>query len=483
MSIGRRSARWTGGRSFGTSLRLVGLGLVVVLLASGFAGGNVPGTSRAATSVVAVAGELTVTQGKFALSPGFFGVNVHVVGEDNQTLAGLANGTPFVSYRFSPMGEATDQVHALTYSQNGVPSPTYGQTDAQFVTWCRWVHCHATMMVPAEIDNPSEAATTVRYVEQTLGFHPSYWAIGNEPQQWTHWKTPWSKWRTTDHSTPSPAQYALEVQHYVRAMRAVDPKIRIIGIESVVGGTLADGWFKDLMKVDGPNLTAVAYHAYPLGAGNVGASLGRFYGGLTNPQAFPLNYPVTKSILRSACPTCKVSVFVDEFNSALGGNFTGYMIGYPEVPFIGAAVIAALREDASRVLFFDLEDLDGQQPYGLATVGGGPRESYLLMSTFFERVATGSVEKSAIAGGPRGVYEVLTSNSTSTSLFVINTNLTDSLSLTLPPKTNVFSDPLSEYTWIPPSPTPTGPVAVPHPAGTIWSVPPQSLLLLSWDAV
>jgi hypothetical protein len=475
----------------------LGLTLVLVVLLSGPVGnGSAPGFGALGSAIaqpsneslallslsgLSMHGALSVTNQSFTLSPQFFGVNVHAVGTQNQSLAALVNATPFVSFRFSPAGEATDQVNAVVYSPNGVPSPVYSETDAEFVTWCRWIDCRATMMVPAEIDNPKEAAATVQYVEQTLGFHPEYWAIGNEPQQWTHFGIPWVKWRATDHSAPTPSQYATEVQKYISAMRGVDPKIRIIGIESVVGGTLSGSWIKDLVQVDGPNLTAVAYHAYPLGAGAGPASLTSFYAALRNPTAFPLNYPATTAIVHTACPKCHILVFVDELNAGLGGNFESYLTSYPEVPFIAAVLITAMREDVRHVLFFDLEDLDGQQPYGLTTVGGGPRPSFLLYSDILNLIASGRVIRSSILGGPGGVYSVLTKNATSTSLFVVNTNLTSSLSLSLPGSFQVFSSPLTEYRWTYPVPLPAIPVRVTHPSGTSWMVAPQSLMLLVWN--
>jgi hypothetical protein len=493
----RCSGRPTGGRSGGRAFRNVAIALILVLILAapvwygspaaarvlGLDGTHLTNDSNSPTLSMeeSESGSLLVSNQSFALSTQFFGVNVHVVGLDNQSLAALANATPFVSFRFSPMGEATNQAESITYSPNGVPSAVYAQTDAQFVTWCRWISCRATMMVPAEIDNPSQAAATVRYVEQTLGFHPEYWAIGNEPQQWTHFGIPWVKWRASDESTPTPAQYAQVVRTYITAMRDVDPSIRIIGIESVVGGSLSGAWIQDTVQVNGPNLSAVAYHAYPLGSGSGPASLSAFYAALANPEAFPLNYPATTAIVRAACPSCHISVFLDELNAGLGGSYTSYMTSYPEVPFIASALIAAMNEDVSRVQFFDLEDLDGQQPYGMTTVGQGSRPSFLLYEDLLDHMASGSVTQTSIQGGPGGVYEVLTTNGSTTSLFVVNTNLALSLSLSLPKTGGVFSTPLTMYRWTSPDTLPSAPVRVTNPDGTVWKVSSQSLLLLVWN--
>lgn len=436
------------------------------------------------TTYPSIPGSLEVGAVSGEVLPGFFGINVHLVGEGSVAsgLAGLVNATPFVSFRFAPQGEATDQIHNLTYTptmDGGIAAYSYNETDLQFVDWCRWITCQATMMVPAEIDNASEAAATVRYVEQALGFRPEYWAIGNEPQEWTHWGIPWIDWRPTDDSSPTPMQYALEVQQYVVAMKAVDPTIRIIGIESVLGGTIESSWFRDLVAIDGANLSAVSYHAYPDGSGSGPGSLAGFFAGLTNPSAFPLNYPATQAIVRSACPSCKIALFVDEFNSALGGSFNSLMTGYAEVPFLTAAFTTALEEGVARVDFFDLED-PTQMPYALATITGQLRPAYELFSDVLDHLVLGTVVNATIEGGPSGSYVALTTNATNGSLLFSETNESYSLALPLPAGLISPSATVSAYSWSPSTSSPTAVPVVSDPLQSPWIVPPQGVLLLTW---
>jgi hypothetical protein len=368
----------------------------------------------------------------------------------------------------------------VTYNASGVGLPVYDESDAAFVSGCEALGCQATMMVPAEIDNTTEAAATVRYVEQNLSFHPQYWAIGNEPQQWSHWQIPWAKWRESDHSTPTPMQYALEVQQYVTAIRSVDPSARIIGIESVVGGTTDAAWFRDLVSVDGVNLTAVAYHAYPGGNATVPGTLANFDSSLSNPLAFPLNYPSTTAIVRAACPSCHIAVFVDEFNSALGGNFNAMMTEYSEVPFVTSAFVTAIQENVQRLLFFDLEDLNGLMPYGLLTIGAPPRPAFTLFTTILDHIALGTVLNTTILGGPNGTNAVFTEGGGSASLLVSNTNLSTALVLSVPQGLENLTGPATPYIW---DSSEGGPIVGPpvsQPTGRAWTVPPQGVLLLVW---
>jgi hypothetical protein len=407
---------------------------------------------------------------------------VHAVANGSLSLPSQVGGTPFVSFRFSPQGEATDQIHSITYNASGVGSPVNEETDEAFIAGCRQVACDATMMVPAEIDNPAEAAATVRFVELNLSFHPEFWAIGNEPQQWTHWGIPWTSWRPSDDSTPTAMEFAAEVQQYISAIRAVDPLARFIGLESVAGGTIDPTWFRDVVQVNGPNISAVAYHAYPGGNASAPGNLSNFDSGLSNPTAFPLNYPETVSVVRSACPSCRVSVFVDEFNAALGGNFGRLMTSYSEVPFVAAALVAAIREGVPRVLFFDLEDLDGQMPFGLLTLGTPPRPAFFLYSGILDHMVDGAVANATPVGGPLGIYSVLTHNGSETSLLVVNLNLTAGLTLSLPHGVDELAGSAVPYAWNPGSPSPqSGPPAA-APLDVDWMVPPQGVLLLVWGS-
>lgn len=412
------------------------------------------------------------------LSSGFFGVNVQEVAVGGPALAARVNATPLTLFRFTPNGEATDQIAGLTYNSSGFAGPTLGFTDAEFVAWCESLHCRSEMMVPAEIDNTAIAVATVAYVEGTLGFHPTYWAIGNEPQQWTHFGIPWLDWRTSDSSTPSPLQYATEVLAYAQALRAFDPSIQLIGLESSVGGGQAKAWLQNVSAVAGPYLAAVAYHAYPGGNGSAPGSLAQFYSDLQNPNSFPGNYPASVGIVRAACPGCHLQVFVDEFDGALGGEFKKDLVSYADAVIVAAGLIQAAREGVPHVLYFDLADLDPNLPYGMLLSGGAPRPTYLLYSEFLANLTLGQVHSSSLAGAGGGNYSLYVTSPSSASLFVVDTNLTEGIRLSLPtaflhvPGGTVWS-------WAPGEASPVVQPFPDHPLAPTWTVPPQGMLLVT----
>jgi hypothetical protein len=409
----------------------------------------------------------------------FWAVNAQSPYIQNSALAGLVNDTPFTFFRFGTDGEATNQVSGFTYSSDGIPSVDIGESDAEFVTWCRWIDCRAIMMVPAEIDNVSMAVATVQYVEHTLDFNPEYWSIGNEPETWTHWGIPWPDWKPTDDVPVTPLQYADEVQQYVSALRAIDPTIRIIGIQASTGQSSELAWLTDVVAVNGPNLSAVAYHAYPAGAGPPGGSLSSFFSSLTQPTSFPLNYPGAVAAVRKACPSCDLPVLVDEFNAAPpNSTFDPYLTAYPEVPFVGAVIAEALRENVTQVAFFNLQASASPAQFGLLDPRLDPRPAFRLYSDFFQNFSIGRIANTSLAGAPSGVYSVLSENATETSLFVVDTDLATGLRLNLTGSGFPFSGSWSSWVWGPDMVGPQSQAAVPNPA-EIWNVPAEGVFLLT----
>ncbi|MCI4341688.1 MAG: hypothetical protein L3K11_04880 [Thermoplasmata archaeon] len=426
-------------------------------------------TTASVVSVGAALGPLAST---------FFGVNMHDVAIGEAALTAQVNSTPFTLFRFTPNGESTDQVRGLAYNASGFASPTLGFTDADFVRWCEARQCQSMMMVPAEVNSTALAVATVVYVEQALGFHPTYWAIGNEPQQWTHFNIPWLNWRPNDFSVVTPAGYAREVLRYAMALRTVDPTIQLIGLESTVGSPVASAWFRNVTAIAGPYLTAVAYHGYPGGNATGPASLRSFYSSLANPTSFPGNYPATVATVRAACRQCNVSVFVDEFDSALGGSYRNYLETYSNAVLVAAGLVKAIREEIPRVLYFDLADLDPNLPYALLLTGGQARPTFALFSQILENLTLGEVFDSQLSGNVSGVYSVVVQSPLSTSLLVVDTNVTAGLQLQLPSSlTGGIGG--TVWSWSPATSLPTVTHSGGSPLAAIWTVPPQGIFLVT----
>ncbi|OLF17217.1 cellulose binding domain-containing protein [Actinophytocola xanthii] len=117
---------------------------------------------------------------------------------------------------------------------------------------------------------PEEAADWVRYANIEKGYGVRYWEIGNEIYGNGHYG---SQWEADDHPDKSPAQYATLVRDYARAMKAVDPTIRVGAVLTTPGewpdGITATGdagsWNQVVLSTAGPEVDFGIVHWYPTG--------------------------------------------------------------------------------------------------------------------------------------------------------------------------------------------------------------------------
>jgi len=448
---------------------IVAAGVVVVVIAP-----------RLGTSQPTVAGQLVV--GAVVAHPPatFWAVGTHAVKIQNQSLSAQVNETPITYFRWGGGGDTANQSTGVSYSPNGTPSRGNG-SDGAFVKFCEWRECHSIFSVPGEINDPGAAAVTVAYVENTLGYHPDYWSIGNEPQMWTHYGIAWTDWRWTDASTPSPQEYAVTVQRDIAAMRSVDPMIRVIGIQSEVGGEAGGPWLAPLVSLDGANLSAVAYHSYPGSLAPPGGSVANFLATAAS-HGFPSDYRTTEAEVAAACPRCHIPVFVDEYNGAIEGPYSPYVQSYPDVPLVAAAVAGGLKVNASQFSFFDLQATTGLPSFGLLGSDGTPRPTFELYSYLFRNLSMAQIDNTTILGGPSYAVAVVGSNATTVSLLVSNANTVDGLRLELNGSGFPLTESATAWSWGPSEPAP---VVATFAAGAMpnsWFVPAEGVLLVDVPA-
>jgi hypothetical protein len=119
---------------------------------------------------------------------------------------------------------------------------------------------------------PDEAAAWVRYANITKGYGAKYWEIGNELYGDGYYG---SGWETDTQANKSPTGYADDVLRYVRAMKAVDPTIKI-GAVLTLPGSWPDGvvnsgdsadWNRTVLSTVGSQIDFAIVHWYPNGQG------------------------------------------------------------------------------------------------------------------------------------------------------------------------------------------------------------------------
>jgi len=383
-----------------------------------------------------VASTLTVSSGvNWTIPTSFWGANVRANYALGPTQTAAFTGRPIAYVRW-PGGANADRYNYtanLIYADDGsATSPP--SNESQFVTWCRLVGCHAILQLPGEIDDPATSAYYVLYTISTLHFHPAFWEIGNEPAQWNHFGIPWSRWSTSQNLNATPGTYAATVQAYASAIRAVDPTGRLIGLPGVgTGGYNEVSWIQATVRLNGPNLSAVAIHVYPAGGTSPGANVtrGSYFATLAGSGSLPLRVPRDRAAILSSCPRCgSIQLFVTELGSGnSGGAYQTYMAGFPAVTFTAAEIAQAIQLQIPNV---DVYALQANYSGSLLNVTGAVTGVDTLYAAQLSQLQP-IVLNLTVAGSQPNVFFVPTSNSAGTvfTLLAVNANTTHGLRIAL----------------------------------------------------
>jgi hypothetical protein len=300
------------------------------------------------------------------LPPSFWGIGQQTDVRLGSSQAGVVQASParYVVWPAGAQGDGYDAKANLLHGGGGT-AVRPAESEAAFASWCRSLGCRAILTVPGEINDPSYAAWEVGYTERTLGLHPAYWEIGNEPAHWRHFGIPWSEWRWTQNRNATPGSYARVVQSYVSAMKGVDPSIRILGLPGLGRGAQNETvWINATVRLNGPRLSGVAIHVYPAGHPNGGQEpLSRFFASLTGNGSLYRRVPADRAAMAAACRTCVgLQLLVTEWNSATVGSLSPsteewkYVNGFPEVAFVTATLVEAMKLHVANLDLFALEE-------------------------------------------------------------------------------------------------------------------------------
>jgi hypothetical protein len=412
------------------------------------------------------------------ISPAFWGINMAATHPFTSAEVSLLSETPVRYLRF-PGGitaEWMNYTSALIYNNTtGVPAPALTSV-AQFVSSCQLLGCHAILQLPAEIDSPATAAYDVAYVEDTLHFRPAYWEIGNDPNLWTHFRTPWTQWATSVTGNATPVAFAELVHAYIAAIRPIDPTTPILALGSGDFNSNNIAWIRELMQIDGSEIAGISIHSYPAGHGPPSPSLGSFFDSLSGSFGVPSLLSVDREIIRSACVTCTATqVFLTEVSASYGkGTYGPFLSSFDGTLFIAAETLQGLDNRAANMDWFCLDC-----NFGGAWIGssGQPLANYFLFRDVMSRlgpnvlpVATSGYGNlySAATTGPGGGVELL----------VVNTNPSVELRLNVSGPWGSTAPPASGWFWdgTTPEPVPLSPSA-----GDTFLLAPLSLAILSYS--
>lgn len=185
----------------------------------------------------------------------------HPVSSRSERYVNLIKEAGITLVRF-PAGSEADSIYwdrTNSYKWYQGPSP-YAKTltAATFDSYMDMLHvvgAEALVTVNARINNSAMAADMVRYANVEKGYNIKYWEIGNEPEYYS------GEFKIT------PVQFALRIEEYTAAMKAVDPSIIIVGPANGGITGLMTGWVKPTLEklhTDNKPVDAISVHWYPL---------------------------------------------------------------------------------------------------------------------------------------------------------------------------------------------------------------------------
>lgn len=179
------------------------------------------------------------------------------------------------------------------------------QLDA-FVALNREVGSEPLFAINVKTGTPEMAADIVRYANVEKGYGIKYWHLGNEPDLG---------------NDPQGLPAIIEAwPKFSRAMRAVDPKIQLVGPEIMTGAHVMGihgrkDWMQPFLEANPGDVDAISWHLYPLDSDQASRTSGA--------------YPSVEHLLQYAAPDWRVAgiSFVDLVGAKLRQDREALMPG------------------------------------------------------------------------------------------------------------------------------------------------------------
>ncbi len=410
----------------------------------------------------------------------FFAVVFTVANHTTSSLVQMGaflNTTPVTWFRFGGEGKAYDPTTETDWvppSGSGAYVPLHLQlwNFSWFESWCasRAGGCRWLGYLPGEENNTQAAVHTADWYHSVLGFVPQYWEFGNEPEVWTHFGKNYSAWSTSDGLAPTAAGYATMVHNYISALAPLYPSDRYVGIEAACASC-----FPTLVSatagLNGPELSAMAYHSYPAGTGS-STDLAQFYSTLTGPDNLTTTAAHFRGLYASACAGCEsVPLQVGEYQAGPPTDWSPFWAQYPGAVFLAGSVVQALESNVTMFTVYDSDALFNAS-------GGAATPEGLLYQYLLSNLTMGDDYAVRVAApGVNGLFSVLVRNQSREAFLLVNANTSTSLNLTLPASGFPAGGVGSVWTWSPATALPVADRGI--SLGFTYQVPPQGILLLA----
>jgi len=244
-------------------------GAVAVLAASAGVGALAP--SAGAASTVGIRVDAGTSLGTVPSSGA--GLNTGVGDEHmgDAKVSSLMKAAGVRQLRF-PGGSGADGYHWKTHTMSDggwvVPNTDFDH----FMATAKRVGAQPILTANYGSGTPQEAADWVKYANVDKSYGVKYWEIGNEVYGNGHYGDG-KGWETDTHADKSPKEYGKNLVAYAKAMKAVDPKVKIGAVLTTPGfwpdavrapGDSAD-WNNTVLSIAGRSIDFVIVHWYPGG--------------------------------------------------------------------------------------------------------------------------------------------------------------------------------------------------------------------------
>ena len=323
------------------------------------------GTPTLAASKTTTAAKVTVISSKIesTVAPTALGMNV-------------ATWDPFLYSKAVPARLQSLGIQLLRWPGGSFSDTYHWATQpgalSQFGQLMHHVHSGGIVTVNYGTGTPSEAAAEVRYANVTHHYGIKYWEIGNEVYGDGAYQN--VTWEANVRPNKGPAAYARNVLKFARAMRAVDPNIKI-GVVQTVPGVWPSGippyWDRTVLPIVGKAINFVVLHWYPQNPGQENDQTL-----LQDPNAIPGYMSTMKQYLRQyAGSNAKhIQILVDETNN-VSSQPDKQTVSLVNALFLAKDYNTWLENGAANVSWWDLHNSrvnaadESSSLYGTTTYG------------------------------------------------------------------------------------------------------------------
>lgn len=344
----------------------------------------------------------------------------------------LVNDSAVRFLRYGEGSDACDLLNNTQWSDSGSSTGGCLFDVSSLKAFCgTGSRCHTVLTLPGEINDAPLDKSIASYIVTTLGFQPTLWSIGNEPDGWKHFNKLWWNWKTTDKQSPTALEYARDVQNATAAVLTVDPTAQFVGIEASC--SCNKNFFQEVASVDGPNISEIAYHQYPTTTTVTNAN---FLDPLDTGANVSTSYATVRADITGQCTGCStMPISIDEYNHGPSTAAPIQDSQFLDAVYMAASIAQAEVVPVSHLTTFVLQTQSTSTTnLGFAMINANDvldDAGTLYQNLTGSFTPGGSVYNTSIATTATNAWATMMDNAHNFTLLVANANTSDAIDLNL----------------------------------------------------